>query len=60
MKIKSVPAEKKQREPRLDWHQPIYSDIALKMMEEATGQRFSQLPAVVKPAVPAAVPVEPA
>ncbi len=53
MKTTRVMTEKPPREPRFDCRQANYSAGALLMMEQATGQRLTQLPPVVKPVVAA-------
>ena len=58
MKTKTPPPAKPVREPRFDCRQPNFSEGALCMMEQATGQRLTRPVVTVKPPAAAAVDAE--
>jgi hypothetical protein len=54
--MKKTPAitKKPAREPRVECHPTVYSERALQMMEQATGQKYARAVATIRPApVPA-------
>jgi hypothetical protein len=54
MKTHTPPVKKEIRTPLVDWHQPVYSESALRILEEATGRHFVRSPAVVNTPTPPA------
>jgi hypothetical protein len=52
MKLKTPAVKKEIRTPLVDWQQATYSESALKIMEEATGQRFARVPVRDTPPAP--------
>ena len=48
--MKTPPEPKKPREPRVECHQTVYSEAALQMLEQATGQRYTRSTKLPKPA----------